>query len=320
MSKIRKIIDRMKSGEDIGLDRTAQEGRQRSINPDGSYNVERKTGRLFGNFNPYHWVITTSWTYYFFIVLGFFLFVNVLFATAYYFIGVEQLIGIPLTTENEFSVWLYCFFFSAQSFTTVGYGGIHPIGEVANFFAIIEAFIGLMTFALATGTLYGRFSRPVAKIKYSPNVLIAPFKGGHAMQFMVANSLKSSLVEVEVRVILSWVDKEAGQSAVRKFQQVNLEIDKIAMFPTSWILNHPIDEESALFNKSLEDIQTMDFEVFVLLKGFDDIFSQTIYSRYSFMSKSFVWGGKFKKPFYVNEQGRLVMDLRKVGEYDSVPL
>ncbi|MDB5284993.1 MAG: Ion transport 2 domain protein, partial [Bacteroidota bacterium] len=104
----------------------------------------------------------------------------------------------------------------------------------------------------------------------------------------------------------------------RRFQQVKLELDKIAMFPTSWVINHPIDEESALYGRSLEEIKKLDFEVFVLMKGFDDVFSQTIYSRQSYIANDFVWGAKFKKPFEVNADGIVEMDLTKVGEYDRV--
>jgi len=318
MSKIKNIIDRMSSAEDIGLDRNVQKGRQRTINEDGSYNMERRTGRLLGNFNPYHWVITTSWINYWLVVFSFYGIMNVLFATVYYNIGVEQLSGIR--GDSPLSLWLYCFFFSAQSFTTVGYGGIHPVGEVANFLATIEAFIGLMTFALATGTLYGRFSKPISRIQYSKEVLIAPYKNGTGMQFMVANQLETTLMEMEARVNMSWFDTDEQGNPIRRFQQVKLEYDKIAMFPTSWVINHPIDEESALYGKSLEEIKSLDFEIFVLLKGFDDVFSQTIYSRHSFMSDHFVWGAKFRRPFHVDENGKLIMDLRKVGEYDLVSL
>ena len=318
MSKIRNAIDRMRAGEDIGLDRNAQKGRQRTITDDGSYNMERITGRLLGNFNPYHWVITTSWTHYWLIVFGFYGVMNVLFATAYYIIGVEQLNGMQ--GSDEFTHWLYCFFFSAQSFTTVGYGGIHPVGKLANFVATFEAFTGLMTFALATGTLYGRFSKPVSRIKYSRNILIAPYKDITGMQFMVANELSTNLMEMEARVNISWTDENENGVPTRGFQQGKLELDKIAMFPTSWIINHPIDEESALYGKTPEEIKKMDFEIFVLLKGFDDAFSQTIYSRHSFVADQFVYGAKFRRPFLINEKGKLIMDLTKIGEYDEVPL
>ena len=322
MEKFKNVINRMRGGEDLGLDRSVASGRQNSINKDGTYNVERKTGKLFGNFQPYHWIITISWTRYLLVLISFYVIMNIAFASVYFIIGTQELSGILGNTA--FEKWLSCFFFSAQTFTTVGFGGIHPTGIPANFVATLEAFIGLMTFALATGTLYGRFSKPVSKIQYSDKIIIAPFKGGTALQFMVANQLNSSLVEMEAKVILSWTDTEDvlknGSNATRKFQQVALEVDKIAMFPFNWIINHPIDEESELYGKKFSEIQERDFEVFVLLKGFDDVFSQTIYSRKSYQIDSFIYGAKFKKPFYINSKGLTVLDLTQIGMYDEMVL
>ena len=318
MSKIRRAIDRMRAGEDLGFDRSAQTGRQRTINTDGSYNMERKTGRLFGNFYLYHYLLTASWTHYWLIVFGFYGVMNLLFAGTYYLIGVDQLNGMRGTTPLDH--FLYCFFFSAQSFTTVGYGVIAPIGKLANFIATLEAFSGLMTFALATGTLYGRFSRPVSKIKYSHNILIAPYKDGSGMQFMIANEMSSALMEMEARVNITWFEDDGTGKKIRRFQQVNLELDKIAFFPTSWIINHPIDEESSLYGRSVEEIREMDFEVFVLLKGFDDVFSQTIYNKHSYMAEQFIYGAKFRRPWEINAEGKVIMDLTKVGDYDMVNL
>ena len=318
MSKIRRAIDRRRAGEDLGIDRTAQKGRQRTINADGSYNMERRTGRVLGNFYLYHWLITASWRHYWLVVFGFYGVMNVIFATVYYLIGVDQLSGAEGATPAI--RLMHCFFFSAQSFTTVGYGGIFPVGRLANLVATLEAFTGLMTFALATGTLYGRFSRPVSRIKYSKNVLIGPYKDITGMQFMVANEMSSTLMEMEARVNIGWFEDDGTGNMVRRFQQVQLEIDKIALFPTSWILNHPIDEESILYGRTMEEIKKLDIEVYVLLKGFDDIFSQTIYSRHSFMAVDFLYGAKFRKPWFINKEGRIVMDLTKVGDYDLVEM
>jgi inward rectifier potassium channel len=315
---MRRILDRRNHNEDLGLDRTAQSGRQRTINPDGSFNIERKTGSIFGEFTFYHWMITTSWRRFWLVTFGFYGITNIVFALAYYLLTPGQLNGVPGTDAT--TQILYSFFFSVQSFTTVGYGGIYPMGKLANFIATIEAFLGLMTFALATGTLYGRFSKPVSRLKYSKNIIISPYKDITSMQFMVANSLRNVLMEMEARVNLSWSEEDENGQKIRRFQQVKLEIDKIAMFPTSWNITHPIDEESALYGRSKEEIEKMDLEVFALLKGFDDVFSQTVYSRHSYMPNQFVFGARFKRPFGLNEHGKLVLDLTAVGDYDLVPL
>lgn len=308
----------MRSGEDLGLDRSGQTGRQRLINDDGSYNMQRKTGRLLGNFYLYHWLLTTSWTRFWIGVFSFYALMNLLFAAVYYYLGFNSLNGMNGTIG--ITRFIYCFFFSAQTFTTVGYGTLSPLDKMSNVVATLESFIGLMTFALATGTLYGRFSKPVSRIKYSKNILIAPYKDITGLQFMIANELSSALMEMEAKVNLSWAEEDETGKRVRQFQQVKLEIDKINMFPTSWTINHPIDEESALYGKTLDQIRQMDFEIFILIRGFDDVFSQTIYSRHSFVAREFVWGAKFKRPFHLDENGKMVMDLRTVGDYDPVTL
>jgi inward rectifier potassium channel len=150
--------------------------------------------------------------------LSFYVGMNLLFAFLYYAVGVEQLSG--LRGDSEFMRWLYCFFFSVQCYTTVGFGGIHPIGITANFIAAFESFAGLMTFAISTGSLYGRFSRPVARIKYSDAVIIAPHKEGTGMQFMVASELNSVLMEMEATVTLSWNDLNENHQPIRMYQQI----------------------------------------------------------------------------------------------------
>ncbi|HWB64247.1 MAG TPA: potassium channel family protein [Chitinophagales bacterium] len=317
MNRIRRrILNRMRPGEDIGLDYGGQKGRQRSINADGSYNLERITGSMFGNFTLYHWLITTNWTRFWLVAFGFYGVMNLIFASIYYSLGIHSLNN--LDGMDSVSRFLYCFFFSVQSFTTVGYGELHPVGLTSNFVATIEAFLGLMTFALATGTLYGRFSKPTHRIKYSKNIVISPFKDITALQFIIANQLQSPLIEMEARVNISWLEEGEDGKPLRKFQQAKLEVDKISMFPTSWTINHPIDDESALFGKTMEEIQRADVEVFVLLKGFEETFSQTIYSRQSYTANQFIYGAKFRRPFFVNEKGKLVMDLTKLGDYDKI--
>jgi len=88
---------------------------------------------------------------------------------------------------------------------------------MANLVATLEAFTGLMTFALATGTLYGRFSKPVSRIKYSKNAIFAPYKDITGLQFMVANETSSSLMEMEARVSISWMEDDGTGNMIRRF-------------------------------------------------------------------------------------------------------
>ena len=316
MSKLRDRINQNRNKLDIGLDHSAEKGRQRTVNLDGSYNIKRITGETI-DFDLYHWLITTSWKHYWIVVFLFYGMVNVVFAFVYYALGIDSIGGI--IHGDSLHNFLQCFFFSNETFTTVGYGGLHPTGIATSFVASLEAFLGLMSFALATGTLYGRFSKPKPRIKFSPNAIIAPFGDGTAFQFMIANLRNTNIMELEAIVNFSWVDKSEGDS-YRRFKMLNLELSKIAMFPTNWKINHIIDEESPLYGMTLADILEKEIEAFITLKGFDETYSQTVYIRMSYTANDVIYGAKFQRPFYVGEDGQLIMDLRRVGSYDLVPM
>src|SRR5262249_31167294 len=146
---------------------------RRAINKDGSFNVDRQ-GVTWRNIHPYLYLINTSWPKFFAIVLTAYLVFNTLFALAYYALGPGHIQGTD--GPGNMHRFLYNFFFSAHTLTTVGYGNFAPVTVPANMIAAFEALVGLLGFALATGLLFGRVSRPSAKIGFSDNLLVAPYE------------------------------------------------------------------------------------------------------------------------------------------------
>lgn len=137
----------------------------RFINKDGLPNVNRKGVNIFNRYSWYHTMLDLStFNFLSYLVVAYIL-VNLFFALIYYLIGVEHLTGID--KSNPVNEFIDVFFFSSQTFTTVGYGRIAPVGFTASLVATFEAFLGLLTFAIATGLFYGRFSRPRAYLKFS---------------------------------------------------------------------------------------------------------------------------------------------------------
>jgi inward rectifier potassium channel len=189
-----------------------------------------------------------------------------------------------------------------------------------NAVASVEALFGVLGFALITGILYGRFSRPNAKILFSKHAIIAPFREGMAFQFRLANKIRNSqLIDVECRVSVSLLEDENG-TKVRRFRPLELEIKKINFFPMSWTINHVIDENSPLYGFSAKDLEESDAEFMVLLTGFDDTFAQTVNSRYSYKYFETVYGAKFRSVFSQDESGRTVQDLKLLSVYEPALL
>lgn len=294
---------------DPGLTQKFTAPLRRAINRDGSFNVHRR-GTTWRDVHPYLYLINMPWFGFFaFVFLGY-LAVNTLFALAYHSLGPDQLQGGDAPTE--FARFLNSFFFSAHTLTTVGYGNISPKGTAANFLAAIEAMVGLMGFALATGLLFGRVSRPSARIGYSEKMLIAPYLDGTGIQFRVVNKRRNTLMELQAQVLLLTVEGPVGDLR-GTYKLLTLERPGVLFFPLTWTIVHPIDEHSPLYGKTASDLEALQAEFLILIKGFDDTFSQIVHSRYSYRYDEIVWGARFIPAFQIDADGDLVLDVNKVG-------
>ncbi|MNE14053.1 Inward rectifier potassium channel Kirbac3.1 [compost metagenome] len=214
--------------------------------------------------------------------------------------------------------FLDCFFFSAQTLSTVGYGHLSPSNYWMSGVAAFECLLGLLGFALATGLLYGRFSRPAAKILFSDNLLVAPYKGGQGLMFRMVNGRKTQLIETELLVILSLMVEENGQM-VRRFFELPLERTKVNFFPMSWTVVHPFDENSLIYGYTAQMLKESDMELLVSLKSFDEIYSQTVYARYSYITEDIVWGARFI-PMIKKQNGHALIELDKLNHHEEVAL
>jgi inward rectifier potassium channel len=251
-------------------------------------------------------------------IVLFFISVNILFANIYLWVGIEHLNGMVATTPAE--KFGEAFFFSAQTFTTVGYGRVNPTGFLTSFIAALEALSGLMCFAVVTGLIYGRFARPRAYIRYSKNVLFVPFKGGIALMFRIVPYTKNYLVNVEARITIAMRIEEDGVMKT-KFFNLPLEIARATTLIQNWTLVHMINEESPLFGLTKTDIENAQSEILVFVQGFDESFSNTVISRESYGYENFKYGAKFSPMYNPSTDGsKTVLHLDKLDDYELAEL
>lgn len=294
-----------------------QTPRQRSVNPDGTFNLTRTGLPLFRLDDLYTNLVTMKWRKFIPLVLAFYIFINLLFACVYFFIGVEHLGGVSSVKPRD--QFFDAFFFSAQTISTVGYGHISPQGFITSLMAAFESLMGVIVFAVITGLLYGRFSAPKAKILYSDNAIIAPFKDGRALMFRIANKRKNQLIEVEMEVTIG-MNMIENDTVIRRFFSLKLENRKINFFPLSWTIVHPITEESPIYNFTQNDFEEADAEIVTLFKGFDDTYSQVVHSRKSFMYNEILWGKRFVSIIGQNEDGKTTLALDRMNEMQNADL
>jgi inward rectifier potassium channel len=302
---------------ELGYGTRADKGHQRLVNPDGSFNVRRKGDRKLTLADAYHTLIMLGWWKFFAIILAGFVVVNFIFGTIYYLLGTEHLMGVIGDSVSD-KFW-ESFFFSSQTLTTVGYGRMSPVGFWSSAVAAIESAIGLLSFALSTSLLWGRFSRPTAKVMYSDNILVSPYRGGKGVMFRAINGGRSRLIEIEAEVTMARTEDIAGK-AQRKFYRLQLELSRISVLPTSWTLVHPVTEESPFFGRSVDDVDREETEVLVMLKAFDETYSQTVYSRTSYKSHQIVTGAKFIPMIEDGNDGTIILDMDKLNAFETVEL
>ncbi|MCU7493594.1 MAG: ion channel [Bacteroidota bacterium] len=298
---------------DPGLSEKYFSRTKRIINNDGSFNITR-VGTGFSLWDIYQFLVNLSWPRFISSVLGFYLLVNCFYALLYFITGIDSVHGargetIIRTLEN-------LFFFSVQTISTVGYGNMAPMGIYANIIVTFETLTGLLGFALVTGLLYGRFSRPTARILYSSKALISPYQDKTSLQFRIANQRSNALLEVEAKVMVAFVENTNGSSK-REYYNLALERSYIYFFPLSWTIVHPIDEESPFWNKTPEDLKNLETEILILIKGYDDIFSQTVHSRFSYRFDEIIWGARFKPAFFIDQNGDVIIDLKNIHNFET---
>lgn len=276
------------------------------INPDGSFNVT-KIGASPRSI--YQHLISYSWPRFLLLALSGYLTVNFIFALIYVAVGVEHLSGIPQGSTGQ--NLLYCFFFSVQTLTTVGYGQIAPMGIATNIVATTEAIVGLMGFALITGLLYGRFSRPTARIRFSKNILLVAEPAQPELHFQLVNMRKDVLLHPEIQVIVKF-NESTEQGVVRRFYNLNLRIHRIVFFPLNWRVVHEINEGSPLFGLSHEDIVQREVEFLILAHAFDPVFQQQVYTWHSYHAAQLLKNARFTTPYHIDESGHTVLPINNI--------
>lgn len=288
----------------------------RFFNRDGRVNVKRSGLGRINNLDIYNWLISTSLVKLLAVILAAYLAINTVFGLVYYLVGAEHFGGLDYEGSSEFQRFLGLFFFSAQTITTLGYGHIYPIGNGASIAAAVESLLGLLSFAMATGVLYGRFSKPNAHILYSNNLLIAPYRSGSALMFRIVNKKQYELIELEVAATLAFNNPETQK---RDFVSLKLELNRVNFMPLSWTLVHAIGDESPVQGLTIEDFDSRDAEIIILIRAINDTYSQTVYSRASYKASDMVDKARFKPlKQEIDRDGRLKISVTEIHDYEPI--
>ncbi|RYY38541.1 MAG: Inward rectifier potassium channel Irk [Chitinophagaceae bacterium] len=287
----------------------------RFYHKDGKVNVMRRGVPFFDRFSWFHTLLSMERWKFWLYLLSVYFGINLLFAAVYYFIGVEHLNGSK--GGSHLAQFVEAFFFSAQTYTTVGYGHVSPDGLLTSSVAAFESFLGVMTLALASGLFFGRFSMPRAYVRFSNIALFAPFQDGQALMLRMVPQKNNQLTEAEVKLTLALRVRD-GDKEHNEFYGLPLELSKINVLVSNWTIVHAINDESPLHGYSLQELKDMSAEVLVFFKAYDEVFANTVIARTSYTADEFIPNAKFR-PMYHAEGGTTVLHVDKLNDFELLP-
>jgi inward rectifier potassium channel len=284
----------------------------RLLNRDGSFNIVRRGLRRRPGADLYHKLLSTRWSRFFGVVFLFYMGLNLVYATSYFFFG--ELQG---AAADGFARFQDCFFFSVQTLATIGYGRISPVGIVSNSLVTVEALNGLLGFAIVTGMLFARFSRPTARVHFSSRALVATHDGIPSFMFRIVNARANQIAEAMIGLSLVINESTSEGEQYRTIHDLKLERERTAIFAASWLVVHPIDSSSPLHGHTRESLEAAEAEIFATVTGIDETLAQTIHTRYSYIASEIVWGARFEDMLSRTDEGKLLVDVGRLNEISA---
>jgi len=258
----------------------------------------------------YHHALTIGWREFVGWALGLYLAVNVLFG-ALYMLAPGQVAG---ARAGHFADY---FFFSVQTFTTVGYGLMAPVGGVAHGLVTCELLGGMLLNALVTGLVFARFARPKARIMFSERAVMQVEGGSTQLSVRMANRRLSPVLSVDVEMFLSRLIALPNGRYVRQFDPLQLVQSHIPVLRFAFMPLHLVDAASPLVALDVAELRHDEAEIIVSMTGIDEISGQSVFARSAFGFDRLLHNHRFVEIIAARPDGRITVDYTRFHETEA---
>lgn len=251
--------------------------------------------------DPYHLMLSVSWGTFFLLIAIGYLCINGVFATLY-LLGGDCIVGArPGNFEDSF-------FFSVQTFSSIGYGVMSPKTSYVNIIVTMESIMSLLSLAIVTGLGFSRFSRPSARIIFSHHALITTYNGIPTLILRAANERRNHIVEAQAQLYFTRDETTTEGTRIRRFYSLALSRARTPSFALSWNIMHTIDSASPLYQMTDEQFRSSNGQLIISIAGIDETVNYNIHVRNTYDINDILWDHQFIDIIYIDQVGDRYID------------
>jgi inward rectifier potassium channel len=200
------------------------------------------------------------------------------------------------------------FFFSAETWGTIGYGHMAPLSTWAHVLVTLESMASLLSVAILTGLIFAKFSRPTARVCFSNVAVVTTWDGVRSLVFRLANERGTQIVDAQISVTMNRIERTADGGMVRRTHDLHLTRARNPNFVFAWTVIHPIDEHSPLRGETNDSLREADAFVGASVVGIDEVFNQSVYARHRYDAADVRFGHDFVGILGRTDDGRRLID------------
>ncbi len=129
-----------------------------------------------------------------------------------------------------------------------------------------------------------------------------------------------TLTNMDIKVNSALLVEENGKMSY-KFYDLQLERSHVESLPMNWTVVHPLNQDSPLYEYTSEDMKKADLEIYVTVRGFDDVYSNVVQQRTSYTYNEILFNRKFVQMYRESSDGKTtIVELHRIHEHKEANL
>ena len=204
------------------------------------------------------------------------------------------------------------FFFSVETFGTIGYGVLAPATDYCNILMTAETLVGLTFTAITTGIMFARISRPTARVLFANAAIITQYEGIPTLMVRAGNARPNQILEADASLSVLRDEKSPEGLKMRRFYDLKLERKRTPIFALSFTAMHKINEKSPLHGLDPAALAAMGAELVFTVTGLDETSAQPVHARHSYLTSDIRFGHVYTDMFSIREDGRRMIDFAMI--------